>query len=401
MIATIDLLSRVMMEFFDERLIMKVPTAGQVFFGDPANGSKTLFAPDANTVDIDIVKGNQKIAALIPRGMIARPLGDLQKNLKTGRFSTFSRKFPLAEEEGDVECSKLFDRIPGESAYSSKTQFQRAQLKVVEIHMESVKRILLMNEVLCFQSLLTGKMDAIIGTENPDLQYDFCRDHTHLTDTPGTKWNQAGSDPIGDMDKMADALWVHGHAMPDAAFMGSGAIEALIKNATVKELADIKSYTFVRAGGDLPLPAGYKKYVDSGWLFRGRLTTYSGYELYLFNYNGTYESSAGVMTRYMPTDSVMICNTGARCDRLFGPGESLPMDTARRMLYMDYMGVDAGSPMIPLNIMNPGKIVDPAMFYCDLYKSKDEKRLTVRTQEAPIFVTTQTDAFGVLHTVLL
>jgi len=33
------------------------------------------------------------------------------------------------------------------------------------------------------------------------------------------------------------------------------------------------------------------------------------------------------------------------------------------------------------------------MFYCDAYPSGDKKKVTIRTQSAPIFATTQTDAF--------
>jgi hypothetical protein len=46
--------------------------------------------------------------------------------------------------------------------------------------------------------------------------------------------------------------------------------------------------------------------------------------------------------------------------------------------------------------MVKGGIVNPAMFYNDAYQAEDGKKIAVRTQTAPIFATTQTDAFVTL-----
>jgi hypothetical protein len=396
----VDLFTRVVAEMFDEKQLITVPTAGQAFFGNPANASQTIFSPDANAIDIDIIKSGKTIAALIPRGMVSRPLGTTQKNIETQKFSSFSRKFPLSEEEGDIECDKLLNRMAGESATSGNTRYQRARVHAARIHMESIRRTVRMFEVLAFQSILTGKQDAIIGTSNTDLQYDFLRDHTNLTDTPGTKWDAGGVDIIGDIDGMCFNLESIGNCNPDAMFIGGGAFGAFIKDTTVKGIADNPGYTFIRAGKNITMPAKYQRWVDSGWIFQGWIKTFLGYELWIFTYNKTYTNLSGVNTLYMPTDSVLITDTDARADRYFGPPESLPIDPLRQQLYLHYFGVDMSAPLMPPNIMNQGAIIDPAMFYCDVYKSADEKRLTIRTQSAPIFATTQTDAFGVLNSVL-
>ncbi len=51
------------------------------------------------------------------------------------------------------------------------------------------------------------------------------------------------------------------------------------------------------------------------------------------------------------------------------------------------------APPMPPNIKNLGSVITPAMFYSDAYKAQDDKKVTIRTQAAPIFATTQTDAF--------
>jgi len=51
------------------------------------------------------------------------------------------------------------------------------------------------------------------------------------------------------------------------------------------------------------------------------------------------------------------------------------------------------APPMPPNIKNQSAIISPAMFYSDAYKAQDDKKITIRTQAAPIYATTQTDAF--------
>jgi hypothetical protein len=48
---------------------------------------------------------------------------------------------------------------------------------------------------------------------------------------------------------------------------------------------------------------------------------------------------------------------------------------------------------MPPLVKNAGATVLAPAFYFDAYRSEDKKRVSVRTQSAPIFATTQTDAF--------
>ena len=97
-----DTFTRIMAALFDEKEIIAVPTGFQAFFGRPETGAQTIISPDANAVDIDIIRGNEKTAALIPRGAISRPLGPTQRNMDAQNYTSFSRKYPLSEEEADI-----------------------------------------------------------------------------------------------------------------------------------------------------------------------------------------------------------------------------------------------------------------------------------------------------------
>lgn len=391
-----DLFSRFQAGIFDEKKIIGVSTGFQAFFGNPANGSETIFSPDANQVDIDIIRGNERVSALIPRGSVSRSLGSLQQNLRTEQFSSFSRKYPLAEEEGDITGDQLLQRVAGENTYENRTRMYRLRHHAAKIHQESVRKMVRLFEVLATQSILTGKQDAIIGG-GTDLQYDFRRNSTH-TVTVGTSWAGGSGDIMGDLDGGCAKLRANGHAMADMLILGSTAMKSLIKDTTVSALADNRRFEFVRVGMNNPAPAKFQRFIDGGFVPQGVLRTPDGYELWLFGYVEVYTAAGGTATKYLADDKAVIASSGARCDRYFGPPENLPMVPMRAQLYREFFGFDPSAMPVPVRMKAAAGIIDPAMFYADAYISSDWKKISVRTQTAPIFATTQTDAFVVIDT---
>lgn len=392
-----NLFSRFMAGVFDEKKIIGVSTGFQAFFGNPANGSETIFSPDANQVDIDIIRGNERIAALIPRGSIGRTLGSGQSNVIAERFSSFSRKYPLGEEESDITADMLLNRVAGENPYDRMQRIDRMRYHGAKAHGEMIRRFVRMFEVLAAQSVLTGKQDAIIGTTNTDLQYDFRRNSTHNL-TVGTSWAGGSANILGDIDAACAKIRANGKVMPDMMLMGSTAINSFVKDTTVKALADNRRFEFIRVGENNPAPPKFQRFIDGGFIPQGKLRTPTGFELWLFSYLEVYTNSAGNATKYLADDKVVIASSQARCDRYFGPPENLPMIPMREQLYRDYFGFDPSMPPMPVKMKAAGAIIDPAMFYADAYVASDWKRISMRLQTAPIFVTTMTDAFVVMDT---
>lgn len=393
-----DLFSRFMAAAFDEKKIISVSTGFQAFFGRPENGAETIFSPDSNAVDIDIVRGNERIAALIPRGTVSRSLGSLQKNQRSEQLSSFTRKYPLSEEEGDISGDILNNRVSGENPYSRMSRIDRLRYHGLKIHMESIRRTVRTFEVLAAQSILTGKQDAIIGTANTDLQYDFLRDTTH-TITVGTSWSGGSGTILADIDGACDKIRANGRTMPDMMVLGSTAMNSLVKDTTVAALADSRRFEFIQVGRNNPAPPKFQRFIDGGFIPQGSLRTPAGYELWLFTYLDIYNApGTGTATKYIADDKVLIGSSTARCDRYFGPPENLPMVPMREALYRDYFGFDPMAAPMPMNMRANSNVIDPSMFYCDAYVSNDWKKITVRTQSAPIFATTMTDAFAVLDT---
>jgi len=387
----VDPYSRYMVEVFDDREVISVPTAFQTFFGRPAAGGKTLFSPNANIVEIDIIRGNERLAALIHRGTNARMISG-QQNTQEQKFTSVSRVYPLIEEEGGIEADQLNRRLAGENPYANMDKLDRLRELARIQHQEHVRRMLRLYEYLASQSILTGEMPGILGTTNSDLIYDFYRPATH-TITPATKWDVVTSDILGDIDTGCALIRADAHVTPDMLIMGGGSMEALLANTAVQTLADNRRFELIDVATNNPVPPNLMPFVDAGLIPRGRLRTPQGYTVWLFTYVDVYTNSAGTATLYMPTNQALLAYSGARCDRYFGPSEVLPMTPTRAAMYQEMFGFSPSLQPMPPRVKNQGHTVRPEMFYFDAYMSTNHKNVTIRSQSAPIFATTMTDAF--------
>ncbi len=394
----VDAYSRFMMELFDERQIISVPTGFQSFFGSSETASKTLFSPDANDVDIDIIRGNERLAALVQRGVPTRIIAG-QKNTDEQKSSSFSRSYPLIKEEGDVSADQLNYRVAGENPYAAMEKLDRLRIFALNNHLEHIRRIVRTFEYLATQSILTGKMPALLGTTNDDLIYDFRRKSTHIF-TPPIKWDQSTAVILANIDAACKLIRSDAHINPDMMILGAGAMDAFLSNETLQKQADNRRFELINVSMNNPVPPQFDRFVKSGFTPRGRLRTPGGYELWMFTYTDIYTNSAGSTTVYMPDDQVLICSSQARCDRYFGPQDVLPMTASRDAWYQEMFGFSSMVSPMPPNIKNMDNIINPAMFYCDAYTTPDHTKVSIRTQAAPIFAPIQTDAFVTMTALL-
>lgn len=391
---SVDQYSRFMDELFDEREIIKVDTVFQQFFGQPEDmGSKTIYSPDSEVVEIEITRtAGEKYAKLIPRGTNSQFL-NLQKNVSDINWSNFSRVYPLAEELSDITASQINKRIPGENSYERMSKQKRMREAAQKHHAEHIRRYVRLFEVLAGLSLLGGAHPALLGSANLDNWYDFRR-NAALIVTPTTPWDQPGADIMGDWDTAIQTLREIGKVKPDMAIAGANVIPVIFNDATIQAWADNRGYNVVRVGANnWTLPSRYQRYVDAGLDPLAWFRTPRGKEFYLFGYSGIVTDDNGVVQNLMPVNTMWFAFSGARADRYFGPSEVLPTDPVTAQLYQHYFGLNMMMPTIPARIKNPAGIVTPQMFHCDAVFADDRKKTTIRTQSAPIFSTTQTDAY--------
>lgn len=386
-----DLFNRYMVQMFDERQVMQTETVGQAFFGAPANGGRTHYSPDANLIEIDIIRGNRKTAALIPRGTVSQPLGG-HLDMTTQKGTSFARKFPLSQEQGHISSDQLSQRLLGVNAYAGTTRVDTLRALALEYHHENITRHVRLFERLAWESLRTGKMPAILGTTDANLIYDFRRAAGNSI-TPTHGWGHASGVALDDIDSACEVIRANGKMRADGIFMGSATLSYFLTNAqVVAYYANHLYYNLLSFQPGETVPPWAKRLESAGAIVYGKLRTPAGRDLVVFTYDASYLTDAGVDTRFLPTDEAFVFSSGARCDRYFGPPDTLPMIPQRAQWYMETFGFNPMSPPMPTQIGSG--VIDPAMFFVDGFASEDQRALTLRTQSAPIFAPVHTDAFS-------
>ena len=390
-----DQYSRVMVSAFDEREIVSVPTAGQAFFGDPSAGnSQTVFSDGAGVVEIDIIRSaGETLAALINRGASGintsgQPMGGDEK------FTNFTRSYPLIFDTAAITADQINTaRLAGESPYSGSSPEARMRKLAMNLHMEIMRRIVRTNEYLAWQSLLTGTMPAIYGTSNTDLIYDFLRKSTHNY-TVAVLWSNASAVILSDMDDAWDLGRQDAYVSFDGMVLGADAATAFYADSEIRVGGDNRRIDLVAYNDQISMPSRFNKFVEAGMSWIGKARTPRGHEFYLFTYDDVYKAPVtGTVTKYMDDDKVLYFNANTRCDRYFGPSDCMPLDPGREQWLNWFFGLSPNAAPMP-NIKG-GQILDPRMFYHDGYPSPDGRSAIIRSQAAPIYATTQTDAFVV------
>ena len=273
----VDQYSRFMVDMYDERDAVGVAVGFQAFFGNPSNGGRTIFSDSSSVVDIDIIRGNEKTAALIRRGTLStRNLNS--KNASDQKFSSFSRLFPLGEENDVITADQLNLRVAGETQLQAMAKQDRLRILAFNNHKEHLRRFVRMFERLASQSILTGKMDALLGTSNADLQFDFRRNAGN-TITVGTPWDNGAATIMANIDAGCRVHRINSKIRPDMAVVGSGALGAAQDNTLFKELADNRRFELIQVSTNNPVPPKYQRFVDAGFIARGLLRTAAGHEL--------------------------------------------------------------------------------------------------------------------------
>lgn len=391
----VDFYSRYMVDMFDQRDAFPAPRAFQSFFGNPATAAITHFSIDEMTVDIDILKANgERLAATIHRGQSSNPVDT--KHITDYEWSNINRKWPLVEEAGNINSTQLLKRQPGDNPYQRRTQYDRNLKLARDIHNDHIRKSIRTWEFYARESIITGKQPAIIGTTNNALIYDFYRPASHTIAVP-VPWDNGSQDILKDIDDALTIAEVDSGRIPDFIGLGGDAMRAFIKDTTVKSLADVKNFELIRAGTNFQPPAQFQRFVDAGWTPYAMLITPYGRNVWIFTNSKTFTNNSDNTEYWMPLDKAILLNSGARFDRYFGPRDRMPVTPSEAMWYQEFFGFSMTAPPMPANVMTEGGIIVPEAFYFDAYMPDGKKTVVMRTQSAPIFATTETDAIVVLE----
>ena len=162
-------------------------------------------------VDIDIVKGDRRMAAFVhPRvgGTV----------LKGSGYTTQSYKPPLINPYDVTYADQLMARMPGEDMYSGMTPAQRAAQKLIEEYSALNDAITRREEWMAVQAIVTGQIPIVGKGVNEVIDFGFTNKKT-LNGT--ARWGQSAANPLKDLDGWVDDVLTNGFTNVDTVIMGN------------------------------------------------------------------------------------------------------------------------------------------------------------------------------------
>ena len=391
---TTDFYTRYMIQYFDQRANFPVPRGFQSFFGNPEGAAATHFSPNAGICEIDIIKANgERLAATVHRGQSSDPTD--RRNVTDYKYTNIVRQYPLIEEAANINSNQLIQRQPGDNTYQEKTRLERNRRIALDAHYDHMRKSIRTWEYWARESIISGQQSAIIGTTNTALIYDFYRPSGN-TISVATAWDTGSADILGDIDAAITRAREVSGRRPDFMGIAGDAFRAFLADDEVEANADNRNYEFIRVGKNTNVPARFNRYIQNGWVPVGQLFTPLGRDIWIFTYDEVFTNNAGTTENWFPSGKALFLSSRARFDRYFGPMDRLPITPMEAQWYQQMFGFNMTAPPMPPEMENPGNVIVPQAFYFDAYVPKDNKNIVMRTQSAPIFATTETDAIVVL-----
>lgn len=393
----VDLFTRSQTDLFAQFPPVRKKMAFMSFFGNSANGSRTLFTDDATNVDIDIVKDNTTVAAFATRGVPAG-IGPALKTNQGMKATHDSRMFPIVKEIASITAQDGLTRQLGEDMLNSQmNRFERMRMQAYLKFDSMIRANLYLFELIASESMLTGKMTYNAKGD----QFDFRRDADN-TATAANPWDTAAGKPLDDIDDRCLKVDYNGDVTPDGVFLDPASYQAFLDNDQVKSIADNKGYSIVWAGDKSIGEPGdkYKRYIDSGWVAQARLKTKSGYQVWIFTTVESYKDKDNNRQQFMPAGTCMVTSTEARFDRYFGPDDKLPTELrSDDGILESVFGVETG--VLAEATANGGSdILDLRQFKFFARKNQDNSAILLECQTAPIYAPTQVDGVAVINGLL-
>lgn len=248
-------------------------------------------------VDIDIVKGNRKMAAFI-HPMVG---GEI---VQAEGYETKSYAPPLINPATVSTADKLLARLPGEDMYSGKTPADRAAEKLIEEYNQLNDMTTRREEWMAAQVLTTGQLK--VKGKGVDEVIDFgLTNKTTLATTK--KWGASAADIWGNLKDWKQQVSRNGFANANMVIMGKAAADAFLADATIKNLLDNRR---IEIGAIKP------EEMEGGLTYYGHLNL-PGVDIY--GYDEVYlDDETGETKPLIPDNVVLMIPSAASFMRAYG-----------------------------------------------------------------------------------
>lgn len=248
-------------------------------------------------VDIDIVKGNRKMAAFI-HPMVG---GEI---VQAEGYETKSYAPPLINPATISTADQLLERLPGEDMYSGKTPADRAAEKLIEEYNQLNDMTTRREEWMAAQVLTTGQLK--VKGKGVDEVIDFGLTNK-ITLASTKKWGGSAADIWGNLKDWKQQVSRNGFANANMVIMGKAAADAFLADATIKNLLDNRR---IEIGAIKP------EEMEGGLTYYGHLNL-PGVDIY--GYDEVYlDDETGETKPLIPDNVVLMIPSAASFMRAYG-----------------------------------------------------------------------------------
>lgn len=248
-------------------------------------------------VDIDIVKGNRKMAAFV-HPMVG---GEI---VESEGYETKSYKPPLVNPATITTADMFMKRLPGEDIYSSRTPADRAAEKLIEEYNKLNDMVDRREEWMAAQVLTTGRLR--VKGKGVDEVIDF--GFTNKITLEGTKqWGKSAADPWGNLRDWKQQVNRNGFANADMIIMGKLAANHFMADSKILDLMDKRRFDI---GAMAP------KELEGGLTYYGHLNL-PGVDIY--GYDEVYlDDETKEIKPLIPDNMVLMIPSNATFMRAYG-----------------------------------------------------------------------------------
>lgn len=248
-------------------------------------------------VDIDIVKGNRKMAAFI-HPMVG---GEI---VQAEGYETKSYAPPLINPATISTADQLLERLPGEDMYSGKTPAGRAAEKLIEEYNQLNDMTTRREEWMAAQVLTTGQLK--VKGKGVDEVIDFGLTNK-ITLASTKKWGASAANIWGNLKDWKQQVSRNGFANANMVIMGKAAADAFMADATVAKLLDNRR---IEIGAIKP------EEMEGGLTYYGHLNL-PGVDIY--GYDEVYlDDETGETKPLIPDNVVLMIPSAASFMRAYG-----------------------------------------------------------------------------------
>ena len=196
------------------------------FFLDTFFTNVKTFATER--VDIDIKKGNRRMAAFVhPR------VGG--KALPGTGYKTESYKPPLINPYDITTADQLMSRMPGENIYSGRTPAQRAAERLMDEYNSLNDATTRREEWMAVQAILTGEIPVVGDGVDETIDFGFTN---KVSLTGNKKWGNESAAILDNLNEWESTVLTNGFTNVDMVIMGKDALKAFLADETVQKQLD-------------------------------------------------------------------------------------------------------------------------------------------------------------------